>query len=81
MWSTYSFKALERKLNIHQQSLARALKRLVDLDLIEKTPAGYKLIKKNIFLSNTILQNSQLTEEEENLNHLKQKKQEKDSIN
>jgi DNA-binding HxlR family transcriptional regulator len=64
MWSTYSFKALERKLDIHQQSLARALKRLVDLDLIEKTPAGYKLIKKNIFLSNTILQNRQLTEEE-----------------
>jgi DNA-binding MarR family transcriptional regulator len=65
MWSTYSFKALERKLDIHQQSLTRALKRLRDLDLIEKTPAGYKLIKKNIFLSNTILQNSQLTEEEE----------------
>ena len=64
MWSTYSFKALERKLDIHQQSLARALKRLVDLDLIERTPAGYKLIKKNIFLSNTIPENTQLSEEQ-----------------
>jgi DNA-binding Lrp family transcriptional regulator len=65
MWSTYSFKALERKLDIHQQSLARALKRLVDLDLIERTPAGYKLIKKNMFISNTIMKNTQLIDEEE----------------
>src|SRR5687768_16473913 len=42
MWSTYSFKALERKLEIHQQSLSRALKRLLDLNLIEKTSSGYK---------------------------------------
>lgn len=65
MWSTYSFKALERKLDIHQQSLARALKRLVGLDLIERTPAGYKLIKKNIFSSNLIPENTQLREEQE----------------
>ncbi len=65
MWSTYSFKALERKLDIHQQSLARALRRLVNLDLIERTPAGYKLIKKNIFLSNTIPENTQLSEDQE----------------
>lgn len=65
MWSTYSFKALERKLDIHQQSLARALRRLVDLDLIERTPAGYKLIKKNIFLSNTIPENTHLSKDQE----------------
>jgi DNA-binding MarR family transcriptional regulator len=63
--STYSFKALERKLNIHQQSLSRALKRLVELDLIEKVPAGYKLIEKNNFISNTALENSKLLEEDE----------------
>jgi DNA-binding MarR family transcriptional regulator len=63
--STYSFKALERKLNIHQQSLSRALKRLVELDLIEKVPAGYKLIEKNNFISNATLENSKLLEDEE----------------
>jgi DNA-binding HxlR family transcriptional regulator len=63
--STYSFKALERRLDIHQQSLTRALKRLRELGLIEKTPAGYKLIKKNISLSDTILENNQLLKEEE----------------
>jgi DNA-binding HxlR family transcriptional regulator len=63
--STYSFKALERKLNIHQQSLSRALKRLVELDLVEKVPAGYKLIEKNNFISNAILENSKLLVEEE----------------
>jgi len=63
--STYSFKALERKLNIHQQSLSRALKRLVELDLVEKIPAGYKLIEKNNFTSNAIIENSKLLEDEE----------------
>ena len=32
MWSTYSFKALERKLDIHQQSLSRALKKAFGLE-------------------------------------------------
>ena len=65
MWSNYSFKALERKLDIHQQSLSRALKRLRELELIEKTPAGYRLIKKNMFLSSTIMESGQVNEEEE----------------
>jgi DNA-binding HxlR family transcriptional regulator len=65
MWSTYSFKALERKLDIHQQSLSRALKRLRELELIEKTPEGYKLIKKNMLLSSTIMESGQVDEEEE----------------
>jgi DNA-binding HxlR family transcriptional regulator len=65
MWSTYSFKALERKLDIHQQSLSRALKRLRELELIEKTPEGYKLIKKNMLLSSTIMKSGQVNEEEE----------------
>jgi DNA-binding transcriptional ArsR family regulator len=61
--STYSFKAIQRKLDIHQQSLARALKRLVYLELVEKSPAGYKLIKKNMFTSKAF-GNRQLVEEE-----------------
>ena len=44
----YSFKGLMRKLQIHQQSLARALNRLQELDMIEKSTlhAGYKLTEK-----------------------------------
>jgi DNA-binding HxlR family transcriptional regulator len=73
--STYSFKAIQRKLDIHQQSLTRALKRLGYLDLIEKTPAGYKLIKKNISLSNALLENNiQLEEEPEELFEAKKAK-------
>ena len=41
--SNYSFKGLIRKLNIHKQSLARALNRLEDLRLIEKSQIGYRL--------------------------------------
>jgi DNA-binding MarR family transcriptional regulator len=66
MGSTYSFKALERKLDIHQQSLTRALKRLRHLDLVEKTPNGYRITKnKSTFLSNTTLKNISLVVEEE----------------
>jgi DNA-binding Lrp family transcriptional regulator len=46
-WSIYSFKALERKLSVHQQTLARSLRRLVELSLIEKSPAGYRLNEMN----------------------------------
>jgi DNA-binding HxlR family transcriptional regulator len=71
--STYSFKAIQRKLDIHQQSLARALKRLVYLELVEKSPTGYKLNKKNMFTSKAF-ENSQLVEEEENTEVTKAKK-------
>jgi DNA-binding HxlR family transcriptional regulator len=43
--SNYSFKGLTRKLNLHQQSLTRALNRLEDLGLVEKSSVGYKLSK------------------------------------
>src|SRR6478609_5577152 len=66
-WSTYSFKALERKLGIHQQSLSRALKRLEYLNLVEKTSYGYKIKGKNIFPIISIIQNNQLEEQEEPL--------------
>jgi DNA-binding HxlR family transcriptional regulator len=41
--SNYSFKGLIRKLNLHQESLTRALNRLEDLKLIEKSQIGYRL--------------------------------------
>ena len=43
--ANYSFKGLLRKLNLHQQSLSRALSRLEGLGLIEKSSLGYKLSK------------------------------------
>jgi DNA-binding HxlR family transcriptional regulator len=43
--SNYSFKGLMRKLNLHQQSLSRALHRLEQMELVEKSPVGYRLSK------------------------------------
>ena len=43
--SNYSFKGLMRKLNLHQQSLSRALHRLEEMGFVEKSPLGYKLSK------------------------------------
>jgi len=39
----YSFKGLMRKLNLHQQSLARALGRLEEVGLVKRSEHGYKL--------------------------------------
>jgi DNA-binding Lrp family transcriptional regulator len=41
--SNYSFKGIMRKLNIHQQSLSRALHRLEEMGAIERTSQGYKM--------------------------------------
>jgi DNA-binding MarR family transcriptional regulator len=43
--SNYSFKGIMRKLNIHQQSLARALHRLEDMGLVQRSQSGYRLSK------------------------------------
>lgn len=43
--SNYSFKGLMRKLGLHQQSLSRALHRLEEMGIVEKSPAGYRLVK------------------------------------
>jgi len=66
-WSTYSFKALERKLNVHQQTLARSLRRLVELDFIEKSPAGYSLNQMTASSILSLIENStvNLFDEEE----------------
>jgi len=41
----YTFNGLVRKLGIHQQSLSRALHRLEDAGLVQRTESGYKLSK------------------------------------
>jgi len=43
--SNYSFKGIMRKLHIHQQSLSRALHRLEEMGLVEKSQTGYRLSK------------------------------------
>jgi DNA-binding HxlR family transcriptional regulator len=41
----YTFNGLVRKLGIHQQSLSRALHRLEEAGLVQRTESGYKLSK------------------------------------
>jgi DNA-binding HxlR family transcriptional regulator len=43
--SNYSFKGLMRKLSLHQQSLSRALHRLEEMGLVDKSTVGYRLSK------------------------------------
>jgi len=43
--SHFSFTGMKRKLNVHQQSLARALARLEELGLVEKADGGYGVNK------------------------------------
>src|ERR687897_2381947 len=59
--SNYSFKGLIRKLNLHQQSLTRALIRLEDLKLIEKSNIGYKLTKNGESLMRLLLSSKNST--------------------
>ena len=43
--SNYSFKCIQRRLGIHQQSLSRALHRLGEMGLVKKSEVGYHLSK------------------------------------
>jgi len=52
--SRFSFSGMKRKLNVHQQSLARALAILEELGLVEKSDAGYGLNKNaEVFTSSS----------------------------
>ena len=51
--SNYSFKGLIRKLGIHQETLSRALHRLGDLGLVEKSDVGYRLSEKGKMFTRT----------------------------
>jgi predicted transcriptional regulator len=48
--SRYSFRGLMKKLDLHQQSLARSLHRLEYLGLIERVPFGYKISNNRQFI-------------------------------
>ncbi|MHA1268493.1 MAG: hypothetical protein ACTSPY_01780 [Candidatus Helarchaeota archaeon] len=50
-----SFQGIKTKLNIHQQKLAVALKRLINKNLVEKTLNGYTLKRKGLILIDKIL--------------------------
>ena len=59
-----SFQGIKLKLNIHQQKITNALKRLMKKNLINKTINGYSLSKKGFRLINKLLNiNSCLNEE------------------
>lgn len=53
----YTFNGLVRKLGIHQQSLSRALHRLEDAGLIQRTESGYKPSKN---LRSVLVKKSQI---------------------
>jgi len=62
--SILSFKSIERRLGLHQQSISRSLKRLLESEILEKTSLGYKLFKENKFLTDPLLANPDRFEEE-----------------
>jgi hypothetical protein len=50
-----SFQGIKTKLNLHQQKLTIALRRLLKKEMIEKTLNGYKISKKGMHLINNVL--------------------------
>jgi len=64
--SNYSFKGLMRKLNLHQQSLSRALRRLEEMELVERSPLGYRLSTSGATaMSRTVLVQQQQQEQQQ----------------
>jgi DNA-binding Lrp family transcriptional regulator len=71
--SSYTFKGLMRRLNLHQQSLTRALKRLEDLGFIHTLDTGYALSNKGeLMLSGNITDASKQTTKGYNFTRLLQ---------
>ncbi|MDD1776909.1 MAG: hypothetical protein LUQ65_01990, partial [Candidatus Helarchaeota archaeon] len=50
-----SFQGIKAKLNLHQQKLAKALERLTQKNLVDKTLNGYRLSKDAIKIVNSVL--------------------------
>jgi hypothetical protein len=50
-----SFQGIKMKLNLHQQKITKALKRLIKKNLIKKTLNGYSLSKKGMQIINSLL--------------------------
>ena len=49
--ATFTFNGLKVRSNLHQEILSRSLKRLKELDLVDKNKTGYNLNKKGKFFS------------------------------
>jgi DNA-binding HxlR family transcriptional regulator len=79
--SNYSFKGLIRKLNLHQQSLTRALIRLEDLKLVEKSSIGYQLTENGESLMRLLLSSKNRTYNLVSNNSILEKKKEKEKRN
>src|SRR5918995_468925 len=79
--SNYSFKGLIRKLNLHQQSLTRALIRLEDLKLVEKSSIGYKLTENGVSLMRLLLSPKDRAYKLVSNNSILEKKKEKEKRN
>lgn len=79
--SNYSFKGLVRKLNLHQQSLTRALIRLEDMKLVEKSSIGYKLTENGVSLMRLLLSSKDRAYKLVSNNSILEKKKEKEKRN
>ncbi len=79
--SNYSFKGLIRKLNLHQQSLTRALIRLEDMKLVEKSSIGYKLTENGESLMRLLLSSKDRSYKLVSNNSILEKKKEKEKRN
>lgn len=79
--SNYSFKGLIRKLNLHQQSLTRALIRLEDMKLVEKSSIGYKLTENGESLMRLLLSSKNRAYKLVSNNSILEKKKEKEKRN
>ena len=79
--SNYSFKGLVRKLNLHQQSLTRALIRLEDMKLVEKSSIGYKLTENGESLIRLLLSSKNRAYKLVSNNSILEKKKEKEKRN
>lgn len=79
--SNYSFKGLIRKLNLHQQSLTRALIRLEDMKLVEKSSIGYKLTENGESLMRLLLSSKDRAYKLVSNNSVLEKKKEKEKRN
>lgn len=79
--SNYSFKGLIRKLNLHQQSLTRALIRLEDMKLVEKSSIGYKLTENGESLIRLLLSSKNRAYKLVSNNSILEQKKEKEKRN
>ena len=79
--SNYSFKGLIRKLNLHQQSLTRALIRLEDMKLVEKSSIGYKLTENGESLIRLLFSSKNRAYKLVSNNSILEKKKEKEKRN